>query len=323
MRIYFAPMEGITGHIYRRVHHQFFAGVDRYFTPFLSPTMHHHFTTREFRDVLPEYNEGIPTVPQILTKSAPDFLWAAGELKAMGYEEVNLNLGCPSGTVTAKGKGSGMLSDLPGLEAFLSEVCAHSPLPVSVKTRVGRYDPAEFPALLELFSRFPLCELTIHPRIQKDLYRPPVRMETFALAAARYPGALCYNGELRTAAQCRALETAYPGLSALMLGRGLAADPALGEKLRGGGPANKDRLLAFHTALLEENLRELSPRNTLARMKELWSLQLQLFDGGERFSKPLRKAADLPEYEAVIASLFRTCPVRQDLSIDKDPAHPL
>lgn len=323
MRVYFAPMEGITGHIYRRVHHRLFGGVDHYLTPFVSPTMHHHFTAREFRDVLPECNEGVPTVPQILTKSAADFLWAAGELKAMGYEEVNLNLGCPSGTVTAKGKGSGMLSDLPGLEAFLSEVCAHSPLPVSVKTRVGRYDPEEFPALLELFSRFPICELTVHPRIQKDFYAHPVRMEAFALAAARYPGALCYNGDLRTADQCREMEVAYPGLSALMLGRGLAADPALGEKYRGGPPAEKERLLAFHAALLEENLRELGPRNTLARMKELWGLQLQLFEGGTRFAKSLRKANALPEYEAVVAELFRSCPVRPDLSIDKGPADPL
>ena len=323
MRIYFAPMEGITGHIYRRVHHQFFSGVDRYFTPFLSPTMHHHFTVREFRDVLPEYNQGVPTVPQILTKSASDFLWAAGELKAMGYGEVNLNLGCPSGTVTAKGKGSGMLSDLPGLEAFLSEICARSPIPVSVKTRIGRYAPEEFHALLALFSQLPLCELTVHPRIQKDFYLHPVRMEAFALAAERYPGALCYNGDLRTAAQCQTLKASYPRLTALMLGRGLAADPALGEKCKGGKPVEKDRLLAFHAALLEENLRELGLRNTLARMKELWGLQLSLFEGGDRWVKPLRKASDLAEYEAAVAGLFRSCPVRQDLSIDKAPAHPL
>ena len=60
-------------------------------------------TERVRRDILPEYNRDTPVLPQILTKSVPDFLWAAGELAAMGYEEVNLNLGCPSGTVTAKG----------------------------------------------------------------------------------------------------------------------------------------------------------------------------------------------------------------------------
>ena len=119
MRYDFAPMEGITGFLFRQLHHQYFPGVDRYYIPFLSPTQDHTFTPRELREVLPENNQGLEVVPQLLTKSPEDFLWAAGELSAMGYQTVNLNLGCPSGTVVAKGKGAGMLRCPEDLDRFL------------------------------------------------------------------------------------------------------------------------------------------------------------------------------------------------------------
>ena len=115
MNYYFAPLEGVTGSEFRRAHHRWFPGVDAYYMPFLSPTQDHVFTQRELRNVLPEHNQGFRAVPQLLTKNPEDFLWCAGELAAMGYGEVNLNLGCPSGTVTAKGKGAGMLARPAGL----------------------------------------------------------------------------------------------------------------------------------------------------------------------------------------------------------------
>ena len=112
MRYYFAPMEGITTALYRNLHHRFFPGMDQYYTPFLSPARDHVFSKRDLQEILPEHQEGVPVVPQLLTKYPEDFIWAAGELAAMGYQEVNLNLGCPSGTVVAKGRGAGMLEDL-------------------------------------------------------------------------------------------------------------------------------------------------------------------------------------------------------------------
>ena len=129
MRCFFAPMEGITGALFRRTHRRFFPGVDRYFMPFLSPSQHHVFTRRELRDILPEQDGDLDAVPQLLTRSGADFLWAAGELARMGYREVNLNLGCPSGTVTAKGKGAGMLGRPEELDHLLEDIFSASPLP--------------------------------------------------------------------------------------------------------------------------------------------------------------------------------------------------
>ena len=177
MEFYFAPLEGITGAEFRRAHRKYFGGVDKYYAPFISPTCDHLFTPKEKRNLFPEYNEGVPLVPQLLTKVADDFVWAANALFDMGYDEVNLNVGCPSGTVVAKGKGSGMMKNPEHLDAFLDEVYRRAQGKVTVKTRLGLNDPEEFHRILEIFSRYPIPLLIIHPRVRMDYYKHPVRME--------------------------------------------------------------------------------------------------------------------------------------------------
>jgi len=122
MIFYFAPLEGLSDSIFRRAHAEHFGGVDKYFIPFLTPNQNHCFSGREKRDISPVQNAGLPVVPQLLTNCAAHFLWAAAELHTMGYQEINLNLGCPSATVTAKKKGAGQLDDLFALSAFLSSI---------------------------------------------------------------------------------------------------------------------------------------------------------------------------------------------------------
>ena len=162
MIIEFAPMEGVTDVVFRRAHFEMFGGVDRYFLPFISPTSHLTFSRREQEGVSPLLNRGIPVVPQILTRDASLFLQTARLLADAGYEEVNLNLGCPSGTVTAKGKGSGFLRDLDGLRAFLDEVFEGASVSVSIKTRIGYESADEWPGLYALFRGYPLKELIVH-----------------------------------------------------------------------------------------------------------------------------------------------------------------
>ena len=307
MICYFAPLEGVTGSEFRRAHHQFFPGVDAYYMPFLSPTQDHVFTQRERRNVLPEYNQGFRAVPQLLTKNAADFLWCAGELSAMGYGEVNLNLGCPSGTVVAKGKGAGMLAKPEELERFLDEVFARAPagLHISLKTRLGLEDPEEFPRLLELFSRYPVSLLLLHPRVRADFYKKPVRTEWFAYAAERYKGPLCFNGGLTAPEDCALLSQTFPQVDRVMIGQGLLADPALVRRAKGGPPASKEELRCFHDQLYRTYLEIFaSQRNTVFHMKELWSYLVQRFAGGEKPLKKIRKAADSPSYEAAVEQMF-------------------
>ena len=206
----FAPLDGITKVVFRQVWSRYFGGVDRYFIPFFSPTPHHTMTPRDLREVDFAHNASLPSVPQVMTKNADDFLWACEVLRDMGYTEVNLNLGCPSGTVTAKGKGSGFLAHPEELAAFFDAVFARNSLAVSVKTRLGYETPEEFRTLLEIYNRYPIACLTIHPRVRKEKYRGPVHLDAFAdaLAASRTP--VCYNGDLRTVEEVRTLKAASP-----------------------------------------------------------------------------------------------------------------
>ena len=181
MRYYAAPMQGITTWLWRRTHQEMFGGVEKYYTPFFSPTRDQCIPERDWRDLDPAANRGVFVVPQLMTCRAEDFLWAAGYLSDLGYPEVNLNLGCPSGTVVAKGKGSGFLARPDELDRFLETVfSAGLPIAVSVKTRLGLREEDEFPRILEIYNRYPIAELTLHPRVQKDFYQKPIHEEAFA-----------------------------------------------------------------------------------------------------------------------------------------------
>jgi tRNA-dihydrouridine synthase len=313
MRYYFAPMEGITDSIYRRIHHKCFSGLDRYYMPFLSPTMHRTLTHKESRELPMADSERFVAIPQILTKVAEDFLWAARVCQERGYEEVNLNVGCPSGTVVAKGKGAGMLRNPAELDAFLEKVFSESPIAISVKTRLGLEDPEEFPALLEVFNRYPIKELTIHPRVRKQFYSGGVDMEMFRYAAAHSKNPLCYNGNLNSMEDISTFSAQFPDIDAVMLGRGLIGDPGM---LTPGG-TTKESLKAFSDELLEEYMVVFGgARNAMFRMKENWSFLHHRFEDSEKLWKQLRKTTDLGEYRAITAEFFATLPLADKLQAD-------
>ena len=313
MRYYFAPMEGITDSIYRQLHHEYFGGVDRYYMPFLSPTMHRTLTHKESRELPMADSESFVAIPQILTKVPEDFLWAAQVCLERGYEEVNLNVGCPSGTVVAKGKGAGMLRNPAELDAFLEKIFAESPIPISVKTRLGLEDPAEFPALLEIFNRYPIQELTVHPRVRKQFYSGSVDMALFRYATEHSKNPICYNGNLNSVEDIAAFAAQYHQIETVMLGRGLIGDPGM---LSSNGTA-KDKLAAFTGELLEAYVDAFGgARNAMFRMKENWSFLYHRFEGGEKLWKQLRKTTDIGEYRAITAEFFATLPLAGKLQAD-------
>ena len=314
----FAPLDGITKIVFRQVWSQFFGGADRYFIPFFSPTPHHLMTPRDLREVDYIHNADLPSVPQVMTKNADDFLWACDILKDMGYTEVNLNLGCPSGTVTAKGKGSGFLAHPDELAVFFDEVFAKNPLPVSVKTRLGYETPEEFAALLDIYNRYPIACLTVHPRARKEKYRGPIHLDAFAHALANSRNPVCYNGDLRTVGEARALEGRFPAVTHVMIGRGLVADPALARKLRGGKGTDRKELTDFLAALYQgyADFYQGQIPTAAQRMREVWFYLIHLFDGAEKLNKQLRRFRTPAEYERIQAEILASCPIRSDVQGD-------
>lgn len=310
-RIDFAPLDGVTKVVFRRVWSQMFGGADRYFIPFFSPTDQKIVTQRDQRELSPENNRGLTVVPQIMTRKAPDFLWAAELLSDLGYSEVNLNLGCPSGTVTAKGKGSGFLAHPEELERFFDEVFASVKLPVSVKTRLGYQSPEEFPRLLELYNRYPIACLTIHPRVRPELYKGTVHRDWFQYAVRESRNPLCYNGDLLTVTDIQQVQETFPTVPAVMVGRGAVADPALLRKLRGGPAATREEIETF-TRTLYQSYQAFYGQKAPAvqRMKEVWFYLIHLFENGEKHSKRMRRLRTPPEYEVLEASIYQELPLR-------------
>lgn len=300
----FAPMEGVTDAVYRRVHHRHFSGIDQYYIPFISPTQNLVLTPRERANVEPQHNHGLRVIPQVLTKNADHFLWAAQLLHDMGYEEINLNTGCPSGTVTAKGKGAGMLLHVPELEWFLDDVFSRTPVKISIKTRVGYASAEEFTRLLEVFARYPLSALIIHPRTREEFYKGHPHLSAYAEAYSCIRAPLVYNGNLFTPDACREIESAFPNTSALMLGRGMLANPALAQTYAGGASLSKASLRAFHDDLMA-SYAEVYPKNVvLGRMREVAKNIACCFENADKPLKAARKAGSISNYEDAIARLF-------------------
>ena len=313
MNYYFAPLEGLTDSIYRRLHHKYFPGVDRYYMPFMSPTVHRVLTNREDRELPPADSVDFCAIPQLLTKNAEDFLWAAEKCLERGYQEVNLNVGCPSGTVVSKGKGAGMLSDPENLNRFLEEVFAHTPIPVSIKTRLGVTDPGEFVRLLDIYNQYPVAELIIHPRVRKDFYDTPIKFSALQYACENSKNPVCFNGNLCSVDDIAAFHGQYPHVSSVMLGRGLIGDPGM---LSPGGTDSK-KLEAFYVELLENYIEVFGgSRNAMFRLKENWRYLLCRFEDSEKIGKRLRKTTDVNEYRAITAEIFRNHPLKQKLEPD-------
>lgn len=308
VKYYMAPLESVTTWIYRQAHAKIYGRLDKYFIPFLEPHEKRDFKTRELQEILPEHNKNIYAVPQILTNRSEGFIKLAKALKDWGYEEINLNLGCPSKTVVTKGKGSGFLAKPEELERFLTEIfdALSGEVKISVKTRIGKEDPEEFPALLELFNKYSMEELIIHPRVQKDGYGNVPRLELYELAEKQSLNPLCYNGDLYTREQIRNFAERFPGTERLMFGRGFLRDPGL---LYNEGKDSKDifeKFWAFHDLVYEGyQERNMGDRNVLFKMKELWSYQVYQFSEPERLFKTFKKVQDCNEYEQMIRNLRR------------------
>ena len=305
MKIYLAPLEGITGWIFRSAVHECFGDFDKYFVPFIRPNQMGHFSAREKKDILPEHNKGMRTVPQILTNRADDFLRTAEKLKDFGYEEVNLNLGCPSKTVVTKGRGAGFLADPESLDRFLGEIFDRCPIRISLKTRLGMEDASEFAALMEIYNKYPAEELIIHPRVQKDFYKNTPDLGAFAAAADISRNPVCYNGDIFSVDDYERLKKRFPETDRVMTGRGVLKDPALGRRLRGGRGADKAELRRFHDLLYAGYCEEMSgDRTILYKMKELWTYLAPLFTDSKKYAKKIKKAEKCAVYEQIIDELF-------------------
>ena len=325
MQIYFAPLEGITGYVFRNAYAKYYGGVDKYFTPFISPHTKKLMDTREKRDILPEHNRGLYIVPQVLTNKAEDLIDICKQLKEeYGYEEINLNLGCPSKTVTTKGKGSGFLEYPEQMEEFFDRFFKVSDVKLSIKIRIGYRDVEEAEKLFHLYERFPFEEIIIHPRLGCEMYKGTPHYEVFENYLNRTKHSICYNGDINSFERLQELNSKWENCDTFMLGRGLIARPNMLQEISATMTTDTDReniagkmpiapntvqlsesewkrFKCFHDELLEGyDAYMCGDRNTLFKMKELWTWWSVLFPGKEKILKQIKKTSDLSEYRKLV-----------------------
>lgn len=310
MKFYLAPMEGITGHIYRNSYEKYFHNIDKYFTPFIVPNQSVSLKTKELKDLLPQNNKGLNIVPQILTNDADGFILTANKLKQLCYEEINLNLGCPAGTVVSKKRGSGFLAYPEELDKFLDEIYKIDNMKISIKTRLGKERADEFYKLIEIYNKYPLEELIIHPRTREDFYGNTPNLEVFKDALKLSKHSICYNGDIFTLNSYNKIINEFPEVNKVMLGRGILANPGLIGEIKNNEFANKEIIKMFHDEIFENYTILLNEdKNAMYRMKELWGYMSHIFTNNKKYYKKIKKAQKAIDYKNAVNSLF----IEQDI----------
>ncbi len=316
MKYYFAPLHGITDRIYRNLVWKHFPYWDKLYAPFIQPNERPTIVPKEYKDICPENNHGIPTVPQILTCDAAGFIRVGKILEDCGYDEINLNLGCPANIVVSKKKGAGMLDDLQKLDKFFDSIFnVHWKSKITVKTRLGLTERDDFEELLEVYRKYPIAELIIHPRFRSDWYNGSPRLEEFAKTVSlvncescalaqnqnsnkRFlPLQICYNGDINTKEDATAIAEKFPFIHSMMCGRGALANPCLIRELKGGSPITLEEFQAFHDDILSSYSTTMPhEKNVLNKMMEMWTYWGRYFEVDKELFRVLRKVGSIAEY---------------------------
>lgn len=270
-----APMQGLTELLFRRAYEQVFPhALDVAVSPFISLT---HGSLKDalkkISDVLPENNLGsIPVIPQILGRETQEFVELANRLYDLGYDEVNWNIGCPMRRVAAKHRGSGILPYPDEVEEVLNAVVPNLKPQLSVKMRLGYYKCDEIFELIPILNDIPLKNVTIHPRIGKQIYSGVPDMDTFSQVLPLIKHPVIYNGDVCTAEGFNVIRSRFPQIEDIMIGRGILYDPLLPLKIK-GITANKDKGREFIQVLIEAIVnRPITVQAKIRKIKEYWCL---------------------------------------------------
>ena len=259
----------------------------------------------------------------MLTNRAEDLIDLAKQLhEEYGYEEINLNLGCPSKTVTTKGKGSGFLEFPDQMEEFFDRYFKACDVKLSIQTRIGYSEVEEAQRLLHLYERFPFEEVIIHPRLGSQMYKGTPYYDVFEEYLGRTKHSLCYNGDINSLEELQKLDSKWEKCDKFMLGRGLIARPGMLDELwKADNDSNLElcnskainqsmsqeewiRFKGFHDELVEGYYAYMcEDRNTLFKMKELWTWWAVMFPGKEKILKKIKKTTTLQEYRSLVNSL--------------------
>jgi len=307
--IYLAPIQGITDRIYRNLFPVYFKGVDMAIAPFISLVKNMKPYDNLLRELYPDRNKGIPTIPQILSSAPDDFTKLANALYDIGCGTVNWNIGCPFPMVVKRGRGAGMLCYPDRVEPFLEEIMPAIKPKLSIKLRIGLKYPDEVLQLIPIFNRFPLEELIIHPRTGVQMYEGEVDLDMFEQCLGLSKHRVVYNGDIDSFEKFKMLAQRFGSVERWMIGRGLIGNPFLAEKIKFNTEKPYDEKIkimrAFHDHLFDEYLKILSgPAHITNKMKEIWNFMASFFENREKIRTRINKTHHRDNYVDVVNKIF-------------------
>ena len=301
-----APLEGITKYLYRNIHQKHFGAADRYFTPFIS--MSRKLSSKVKQDIIPEHNEGLNVIPQIMVANSTETLYLANMLQSYGYNQLNINAGCPSGTVVTKLRGAGLLKDTDNLHSFLEDLYNGShacDTEFSIKLRLGWESLNEWEKISKIVGEYPFTEVIIHCRVRSEFYNGSSHKEALYTARENISSPFCYNGDIYSIEDYTALSDEFPWLERVMIGRGILRNPGLFNEIRTGKKTERKAVYAFMDELFEA-YRGLFKNdiNTLYHTKELWQYLAFSYPECEKDLKIIRKTKSIPEYKDAVRRIL-------------------
>jgi len=303
-QIEFAPLQGYTDFIYRRVHAMFFEGINSYYTPFQRIPQRN----KDKKDVSPEHNDLNMTVPQIIGGDAEEMSFLLNYLKNLGYTRADINFGCPFKMITNRGRGAGCFNDIKKFRTLLN---FPEGMDVSLKMRLGWDQPSQILEILPYINDAKFHSVTVHARIGIQEYKGDVDIEAFEKVYLNCTHPLFYNGDIKTIENANKILQQFPNLSGLMIGRGLLEDPALAFKIihQRDNDCTSD-FLAIYKTFHEELLKQYSDyleggdAQILQKMKTLWDYFLPETD--KKLLKKIKKCRKLYDYVQITRNILNT-----------------
>lgn len=296
--IYFAPLQGYTEDAYRRFHHQIAGGVDAYYTPFIR-LEHGELRSKDLRDIRPEFNEGVPVIPQIIARDGQEVTVLMDKILPMGYQRIDINMGCPFPLQTRHGRGCGILPHPDKVQEVLQAASHYPEVQFSVKMRLGLESTKEWKEVLPLLNEANLCQITLHPRIGTQQYKGSVYTDLFAefMTQCRHP--LVYNGDILTVDDIQQLHTRFPNLAGVMIGRGLLARPTLADEYKSGKTCTDAQVLQVIRRMHEQLLahyEQIIPGESqrLNKVRTSWDYMENTL--GRKAWKKIMKAGNMKNY---------------------------
>lgn len=303
--IYFAPLQGYTDDVYRRVHQQLIGGVRYYYTPFVRVEAG-SIRSKDLRDITPDNNKGVPVVPQIIFNSVKEFEYLTNRVEEIGYKQIDLNMGCPFPLQAKHGRGSGILQHPEIVEEIIEKVKQHSNIEFSVKMRLGWESEEEIEQIMPILNKVDFQHITIHPRTGIQQYKGIVNYPIIEKLSKMSRNPLIINGDITTLEQIKEIEEHYPQIAGIMIGRGLLCTPSLAYEYSNGCEwSTRQRIalmLKMHDALMAEYSKILKgDTQMLNKMHTFWEYAENLI--GRKPYKKVMKSGNLKNYLAAVQEL--------------------